>query len=171
MTEQPLTVRLPMYNSDGMPVSGYLEVDVEFFLALSRTTIRYNAKIVKPEEPPIFEEGLLGSYEEAKTQMDQENEILSEKWHCLDGLIPSRAFEINELGVIRIKSNKKIILPNWFDIDNNRDNVMLKINGMEYYLDGFKIAEELRNNTDIMRKLDSGEEEWTYGIYRKAKEK
>lgn len=48
----PLTVRLEMYDSDGMEVPGYLEVDVNLFINMSRmSTIYKNTKIVTPEEP------------------------------------------------------------------------------------------------------------------------
>jgi len=53
MASEALTVRLPLYNSDGNEVPGYVEVDVRHFLSvMSRTrmveaSIGPSAKIVR----------------------------------------------------------------------------------------------------------------------------
>jgi hypothetical protein len=53
MANTPQTVRLPMYDSDGMEVPGYLEVDINLFTSLSRMSVAYqNSLIVTPVEPP-----------------------------------------------------------------------------------------------------------------------
>lgn len=133
------TVRLSIYDEDGIQQPGYLEVNSEYFLT---GPARHFGRVVQPEETLAqWEIDLLNSaYEEAK---EVKKTSQPKMWEDLYGLIPSDKFEINRDGVIRIKSNKKVIEPTWFDIDQNKYNVMLKINGMEYYLNGPKIAEEL----------------------------
>lgn len=56
MASTPKTVRLPMYDSDGMLLKNYLEVDLNFFIDMSRVDIVSNrVKIVQPEEvEPTF---------------------------------------------------------------------------------------------------------------------
>ena len=158
------TVRLPIYD-DGIETRNYLEVDLTFWLSSTAGLRSNQARVVEPEPEPMadWELELLAEAEAAidvatkrHGDWDKENQRYAdgskahlcggpcrETWECLYGLIPSDRFEINRDGVIRIKANKKVIEPTWFDIDQNRFNVMLKINGMEYYLNGPKIAEEL----------------------------
>jgi hypothetical protein len=160
------TVQLPIYK-DGVMTTETLEVDISFFLM---DTFRY-AKVVPAPPLADWQKEILYSganhnevelvdiyskhpdvismddIREIDPDFDvtlKEDEEQEDDWWDLYGLIPTHAFEINHKGAIRIKANQKVIEPNWFDIDQNCWNVMLIVNGMEYYLNGPRIAAEMK---------------------------
>jgi hypothetical protein len=68
-------------------------------------------------------------------------EVVEEEWRIIDTL-PTKAFEINREGVIRIKVNQKVLNP-IFDIDFLEFKVQMVINGMEYWVHGPRLAKEM----------------------------
>lgn len=47
------TVRLPMYNEDGIEIPAYLEVDVEYFVSSTRGLRSHQARVVQTEPMPM----------------------------------------------------------------------------------------------------------------------
>jgi hypothetical protein len=125
------TVRLPMYDEDGMELESYLEVDVTVWLS-STAGLRSNlARVITPEpELAQWEIDLLNSaYEE-------------EEWRTIEGL-PTKSFQVNRRGQIRHMFNQKVIEPS-LDLESPYyTSVKLKINGLDFYVNGPKLAEQM----------------------------
>jgi hypothetical protein len=69
-------------------------------------------------------------------------EIVEEEWRVIPDL-PTRAYEVNKSGVIRIAHNKKVLPLEGYDIDYNMEVVEVRINGATFMLNGPIIAREL----------------------------
>lgn len=143
------TVRLPMYDRYGIELREYLEVDTQYFLSSTAGLRSNQARVVRPapsgfelleevEETPIEEP--LASWEiEIRDAIEKE----ANEWRCLgDKEAVLSSFEINRAGVIRYKATGRVIKPT-FNIDFNKERVLLIINGKTYTLDGLQVAELL----------------------------
>jgi hypothetical protein len=69
-------------------------------------------------------------------------EIVEEEWRTIPDL-PTRAYEVNKTGDIRIARNKKVLPLEGYDIDYNMEVVEVRINGATFMLNGPIIAREL----------------------------
>lgn len=70
------------------------------------------------------------------------NESAEEEWRTVEKL-PTRSFQINQRGDIRHKFNQKVISPS-LDLDSAYYmTVHLKINGVDYYVNGPALANEM----------------------------
>lgn len=160
------TVRLPIFE-DGVETRDYLEVDVTFWISPTRGIRSNQARIIEyqePEwEPPVqepladWEKLLLNSKideswdDVLEKVLDQhgvaKREVLekiapAEEWKTIDTL-PTKSFEVNQRGQVRIKTSKKILEPS-LDLDSkNYMTVNVKINGLDFYINGPKLAEQL----------------------------
>jgi len=146
-------VRLPIYDQSGFMTGETLEVDLNFFLPSNPALKSNMARVISrevfrhdPIQEPLaeWEKELLGVTEES---VDEEvglepTDNVEIEWRDLE-IGPTRAFEISQTGVIRIKGKEKVLEPNWWDIDQLKFNVKIKINGMDYYIDGPKLADQM----------------------------
>jgi hypothetical protein len=159
------TVRLPIYDGD-MMTNQYLEVDLEFFIPPSSKVLSNQARIKEHELADWEKELLKMSHLEDEvevsvkpiTEIDWEGlskltpkidvqELLgnytpAEEWRTLEGL-PTKSFQINQRGQVRHKFNQKIIEPS-LDLDSkNYMTVQLTINGLDWFINGPKVAEQM----------------------------
>lgn len=67
-----------------------------------------------------------------------------EEWRVIPDL-PTRAYEVNKTGDIRIAHTKKVLPLEGYDIDFNMEVVEVRINGASFMLNGPLIARELFN--------------------------
>lgn len=132
------TVRLPIFE-DGVETQDYLEVDITFFTSSTAGLRSNQAKIIHPQsyselleefEKDIAKQEVIGSFAPA------------EEWRTIEGL-PTKNFEVSQRGQVRIKTNKKILEPS-LDLDSkNYMTVNVKINGLDFYINGPMLAEQM----------------------------
>jgi hypothetical protein len=67
---------------------------------------------------------------------------MEEEWRVIPDL-PTKAYEVNKTGDIRIAHNKKVLPLEGYDIDYNMEVVEVRINGATFMLNGPIIAREL----------------------------
>lgn len=137
------TVRLPIYE-DGVETLDYLEVDVTFWISPTRGIRSNQARIIEYQEPDWNDvlEKVLDQHGVAKREALEKIAPPAEEWKTIDTL-PTKSFEINQRGKIRIKATKKILEPS-LDLDSkNYMTVNVKINGLDFYINGPKLAEQL----------------------------
>ena len=137
------TVRLPIYE-DGVELREYLEVDLTFFISAAASKFKANpARVIALEDPVADTEVSDGPLADWEKELLWSEEVKPEyEWRELDGL-PTKSFQINEKGDIRHKVNQKIISPS-LDLDSPFYlTVNLLINGINYWVDGPRKAEEI----------------------------
>ena len=143
------TVRLPIFE-DGVETGEMLEVDITFWISPTRGIRSSQARVLQEPLADWERELLGGAYaEENKAAVENELELIEtggwgrgEEWKTIDTL-PTKNFEVNQRGQVRIKANKKILEPS-LDLDSkNYMTVNVKINGLDFYINGPKLAEQM----------------------------
>jgi hypothetical protein len=145
------TVRLPIFEH-GVETGELLEVDVEFFLSSTRGLRSTQARVLQEPLANWERELVEGFKEENKAAIEHELELVEtsdwgkteDEWRTLESVgLPTRSFQINQRGQIRHKFNQKIIEPS-LDLDSKYYmTVKLLLNGLEYFINGPKLAEEM----------------------------
>jgi hypothetical protein len=161
------TVRLPIYNEQGIMTAEVLEVDIYFFITNTSGLISSKARIIPAPmadwELELMEETIAEAKKEVQlvdvvsmhpTLTWEELEMLSAasaedfdtaptdcEWRGLGG-IPSKNFEINQDGLIRHKGTKKVLEVE-YDIDQNAYRSNLTINGGHFSIYGPALAERM----------------------------
>jgi hypothetical protein len=155
------TVRLPIFE-DGIETRDYLEVDINFWISSTKGLRSNLARIVEPnrflsdlerdpsKEEPLADwernllEGTVEDYAASDVALCEKfyEATREDEWRTIEGL-PTKSFEVNQRGQIRIKANRKILEPS-LDLDSkNYMTVNVKINGLDFYINGPKLAEQM----------------------------
>lgn len=128
--EQGGTPTLTLYDDTGR------DVLLELSTILDVTWPREGTEILFDNGSSAFipDAGLTGESREVVFE--------EEEWRVIPDL-PTRAYEVNKTGDIRIARTGKVLPLEGFDIDYNMDVVEVRINGAAYMLNGPIIAREL----------------------------
>lgn len=161
------TVRLPIYDGD-IETGEQLEVDLSYFIPPTIGMRSSQARIIEApteevnhnlwgflrnkkldnvelvdvasEYPDAFEKAIEQS--RIAKQEILGNFAPPEEWRTIEGL-PTKSFQINQRGQIRHIYNQKIIEPS-LDLNSKYYmTVKLMINGLAYFINGPKLAEEM----------------------------
>lgn len=142
------TVRLPIFES-GVETGELLEVDITFFLSSTMGLRSHQAKVLQEPLADWERELLEGGSPEVVETWEQVlgTHAHEDEWRTLEGL-PTKSFQINQRGQVRHKFNQKIVEPSLDLESKNYMTVQLKINGLDWFINGPKVAEQMWSNRD-----------------------